>query len=43
MLRYIRQLLAIRRLNKLVEARRRSFEIQDYAKRRQAALKATRA
>ena len=34
---------ALRRLAKLVETNRRSFEIEQYRRRRQAALKATRA
>jgi hypothetical protein len=42
-MRWLKQWLAIRRLNKLVEQRRQSFECQDYARRRSAALKATRA
>lgn len=42
MIRFLRTYFAVRRLNKLVQARRNSFEIRDYAKRRQAALKATR-
>ncbi len=42
MIRLLRQYLAIRRLNKLVRARAQSFEIIDYRRRRQAALKATR-
>lgn len=43
MIRYFKQWLAVRRLNRLVEQRRNSFECQDYARRRSAALKATRA
>jgi hypothetical protein len=43
MIRFVRQWLAIRRLNRLVTARRNSFEVQDFAKRRAAALKHTRA
>lgn len=39
MIRRLRIWLAARRLAKLVEARRRSFAVQDYAKRRHAALK----
>jgi hypothetical protein len=35
----IRQVLARRRLQRIVEARRASFEVRDYAKRREAALK----
>jgi hypothetical protein len=42
MIRYLRQWLAVRRLNRLVEKRRRSFEVQDYRKRREAMLKHTR-
>lgn len=42
MIRYARQWLAMRRLNRLVQASRGSFATQDYAKRRSAALKATR-
>jgi hypothetical protein len=42
-MRWLKQWLAIRRLNKLVEQRRQSFECRDYARRRSAALKATRA
>jgi hypothetical protein len=42
MIRYIRQYLAHRRLQKLVERQRNSFEIQDYRKRRAAVLKHTR-
>lgn len=41
-MRALRIFLARRRLQKLVDARRKSFECQDHAKRRQAALKATR-
>lgn len=43
MIRYIRNWLAYRRLEKLIRARRQSYEVQDYAKRRAAALKHTRA
>jgi hypothetical protein len=39
----IRQWLAKRRLQRIVEARRNSFEVIDYRRRRQAALKHTRA
>ena len=39
----IRQHIAARRLAKLVEANRRSFEVEQYRRRRQAALKASRA
>jgi hypothetical protein len=35
----IRQWLAKRRLQRIVEARRKSFEVIDYRRRRQAALK----
>lgn len=38
----VKQWLACRRLNKLVTAKRNSFETLDYARRRAAALKATR-
>lgn len=38
----LKQWLACRKLNKLVAARRNSFECQDFAKRRAAALKARR-
>jgi len=41
-IRYIRQWLAVRRLNKLVEKRRASFETEQYRRRRAAALKHTR-
>jgi len=41
-IRYIRQWLAVRRLNRLVAKRRASFEVQDYRKRREAMLKFTR-
>jgi hypothetical protein len=43
MIRYLRQRIAIHRLNKLVARNLQSFEVQDYAKRRKSALKATRA
>jgi hypothetical protein len=39
MIRYIRTWLAVRRLNRLVQARRNSFEVQDYQRRRAAALR----
>lgn len=39
MIHYIRQWLAVRRLNRLVEKRRQSFEIMDYKRRRAAALR----
>jgi hypothetical protein len=39
---WLRIWLAHRRLQKLVERQRNSFEIQDYRKRRAAALKHTR-
>lgn len=39
MIRRFRQWLAVRRLNRLVEARRQSFEIMDYKRRRAAALR----
>jgi hypothetical protein len=39
MIRLVRQYLARRRLQRMVETRRSSFEIQDYRKRREAALK----
>ena len=39
----IRQHIAARRLAKLVEANRRSFEVEQYRRKRQAALKVTRA
>jgi hypothetical protein len=39
MIRSIRIWLAHRRLQKLVERQRNSFEVQDYRKRRAAALK----
>jgi hypothetical protein len=42
MIRYLKIWLAHRRLQKLVERQRNSFEIQDYRKRRAAALKHTR-
>lgn len=43
MIRLWKQWVAIRRLNRLVAARRNSFAVQDYARRRAAALKVTRA
>jgi hypothetical protein len=43
MIRTIRMWLAIRKLNRLVAKRRASFETQDYARRRAAMLKVTRA
>jgi hypothetical protein len=42
MIRYLRQYLACRRLNKLVARRLASFEVQDFARRRNAMLKVTR-
>jgi hypothetical protein len=39
----LKRILATRKLQRMVEANRRSFATQDYAKRRAAALKATRA
>ena len=39
MIRAFRQMLARRRLQRMVDDRRNSFEIQDYRKRREAALK----
>jgi hypothetical protein len=39
MIRFIRQWFAVRRLNKLIAKRRASFEVQDYRRRRQAALR----
>ena len=39
---YARSYLACRRLNKLVNKRRQSFEIQDYRRRRAAALRSRR-
>ena len=39
----IRREIAKRRLERLVTRQRASFEVRDYAKRRAAALKATRA
>lgn len=39
MIRHIRQWIAVRKLNRLVEARRRSFEIEQYRRHRAAALK----
>jgi hypothetical protein len=43
MIRHLRQWLAIYKLNKLVSRQRNSFEIIDYRRRREAALKHTRA
>jgi hypothetical protein len=43
MIRYIRQRLAVRRLNKLVQAAKSAPATVEYRKRRQAALEATRA
>ena len=43
MLDRIRRHLACRKLAKITAERRASFEVQQYAKRRAAALKATRA
>ena len=42
MIRALRTYLAKRRLAKMVERNRQSFETRDFAKRRAAALKATR-
>lgn len=42
MIRLFKQWIAIRRLNRLVEQRRNSFEVLDYRRRRAAALKHTR-
>ena len=39
MIRYIRQWLAVRRLNKLVARQRDSYETRRYRERRAAALK----
>lgn len=39
MIRYLRQWLACRRLNRLVAKRARSFEVEQYRRRRKAALK----
>lgn len=39
MIRYLRQLIAMRRLNRLVEQRRNSFEVEQYRRHRAAALK----
>lgn len=39
MIRRFRQWLAVRRLNRLVEARRRSYEVETYRRHRAAALK----
>jgi hypothetical protein len=38
----IRRWLACRRLSRMVEAKRQSFEIEQYRRRRYAALKHTR-
>jgi hypothetical protein len=43
MIRALRIWLACRRLNRLVARQRAKFEIRDYAKRRAAMLKHTRA
>lgn len=42
MIRALKRAAAKRRLQRIVERNRQSFEIQDYARRRKAALKATR-
>lgn len=42
MIRRLRIILARRRLQRLVEQRRNSFEVRDFAKRRAAALRHTR-
>lgn len=42
MIRAFRTYLARRKLEKLIAKRRQSFECQDYARRREAALKHTR-
>ena len=42
MIALLRRHLARRRLQRIVDARRNSFEVIDYAKRRQAALKHSR-
>lgn len=39
MIRFIRQLLARRRLQRMVNERRNSFECEQYRRRREAALK----
>jgi hypothetical protein len=39
MIARLKQWLAARKLQKLVEQRRNSYEVQDFRKRRQAALK----
>lgn len=39
MIRFLKQWLAVRRLNRLVEKRRQSYEILDYKRRRAAALR----
>jgi hypothetical protein len=39
MIRHLRQWLAVRRLNRLVAKQRNSFEVVDYRRRREAALK----
>jgi hypothetical protein len=43
MIKLIRQILARRKSQRIVEANRNSFECQDYARRRAAALKGRRA
>jgi hypothetical protein len=43
MIRLVRQALARRRLQRMVDRARSSFAVQDYAKRRQAMLRHTRA
>jgi hypothetical protein len=43
MIRHLRQWLAIYKLNKLVSRQRNSFECEQYRRRREAALKHTRA
>jgi hypothetical protein len=42
MIRYVRQWLAVRRLNRLVARQRTSFACEQYRRRREAALKHTR-
>lgn len=42
MTRFLHQRLACRRLNRLIAKRAASFEVQDYRRRRAAALKHTR-
>lgn len=42
MIRYLRQYLAVRRLNKLVARERNSYETRRYRERRAAALKGCR-